>query len=127
MREPTFFDKIKEPFKNIYLKIEYFFAKRWLDSNFGEVKYWGDYLYEKLEGCKENRELAICSREEIWKLISRITSFNQSNHNEALLKRVEEKQKLFNFIPQDEYGYKRVKASDLDLEDIKLLINKKEL
>lgn len=26
------------------LKIEYYFAKRWLDKNFGENDYWGDYI-----------------------------------------------------------------------------------
>ncbi len=55
MDEPTFLDKIKKPFKNLYYKIEYYFAKKWLDNNFGEVEYWGSYLYEKLEGYKDNR------------------------------------------------------------------------
>ena len=56
MGTPTLWDKIKEPFIKIYYKIEYYFAKKWLDSNFGEVEYWGDYLFNKLEGYKENRD-----------------------------------------------------------------------
>ena len=28
---------------------EYYFAKRWLDRNFGVQEYWGDYLMEKLK------------------------------------------------------------------------------
>lgn len=39
---------IKEPFRSVYGKMEYYFAKRWLDKNFGEQEYWGDYLSEKL-------------------------------------------------------------------------------
>lgn len=26
--------------------IEYYFAKRWLDKNFGKREYWGDYIME---------------------------------------------------------------------------------
>ncbi len=49
MKQQTMWDKIKEPFLVIYFKIEYYFAKRWLDSNFGEKEYWGDYLLEHLK------------------------------------------------------------------------------
>jgi hypothetical protein len=31
-------------FRNNLRKIEYFFAKRWLDSSFGKREYWGDVL-----------------------------------------------------------------------------------
>jgi hypothetical protein len=55
MGEPTFWEKITLPFERVLYKIEYFFAKRWLDNNFGEVDYWGDYLYEKLKGYNPDR------------------------------------------------------------------------
>lgn len=38
-----------------------------------------------------------------------------TSHNTELLQKIEERQKLFNFIPQDKYGYKRIKATDLDI------------
>lgn len=38
-----------------------------------------------------------------------------SPHNTELVSKIEERQKLFNFIPQDKYGYKMVKATDLDI------------
>ena len=49
MKETTIWDKIKEPFYNLYNLIEYYFAKKWLDKHFGKQEYWGDYLMEKLE------------------------------------------------------------------------------
>jgi len=43
--------------------------------------------------------------------------FNWITHHYSteLLQKIEERQKLFNFIPQDKYGYKRIKATDLDI------------
>ncbi len=46
-----------------------------------------------------------------------------SQHNELLIKKIEERQKLFNFIPQDKNGYKMVKTKDLDI--INLIKNSK--
>ena len=57
MKQPTFWDKIKEPFESIYNKIEYYFAKKWLDETlgryFGKQEYWGDFLLEKFYPPKE--------------------------------------------------------------------------
>lgn len=49
MREPTIIDRLFiYPYNKILEHIEYFFAKRWLDKNFGEQEYWGDFLMEHL-------------------------------------------------------------------------------
>ena len=49
MGKKTFWDTLYE---NTILRIEYYFAKRWLDgvlgSKYGKQEYWGDFLYEKL-------------------------------------------------------------------------------
>lgn len=54
MKEETILDKILD---FIWLKrvraIEYYFAKKWLDKNFGEQEYWGDYLAEKIYPSKD--------------------------------------------------------------------------
>ncbi len=34
--------------QHILRNIEYFFAKRWLDKNFGVREYWGDDIYRLL-------------------------------------------------------------------------------
>lgn len=48
MKAYTIFDTIKDFLFSPIYKIEYWFAKRWLDKNFGKQEYWGDYLMEKL-------------------------------------------------------------------------------
>ena len=49
MKEYSLLDEIKDKLWSNHVRaIEYYFAKRWLDKNFGEQEYWGDYLYEKL-------------------------------------------------------------------------------
>lgn len=45
MGKETFWDKIV----GVYYHIEWYFARRWLDRNFGKQEYWGDYLTEKLK------------------------------------------------------------------------------
>ena len=42
MNTPNLMDKINE----LVSKVEYFFAKRWLDKTFGKQEYWGDYIQE---------------------------------------------------------------------------------
>lgn len=45
MKEYTFWDKIRYMlWFSPYGKIEYFFAKRWLNHTFGKHEYWGDYI-----------------------------------------------------------------------------------
>lgn len=44
MKKYTLLDSIRD----WWYGIEYRFAKRWLDRNFGEQEYWGDFLMEKL-------------------------------------------------------------------------------
>lgn len=49
MGNPTFIQKyITWPLSNLIDYIEYYFAKRWLDKNFGEDDYWGDTIGELL-------------------------------------------------------------------------------
>lgn len=43
MGKQTFADKVIE----LIDKLEYYFAKKWLDKTFGKQDYWGDYI-EKL-------------------------------------------------------------------------------
>ena len=42
MNTPNLMDKINE----LVSKVEYFFAKRWLDKTFGKQEYWVDYIQE---------------------------------------------------------------------------------
>lgn len=50
MKEYTTWDKVVDfIWRDRIRKIEYYFAKRWLDKNFGEQEYWGEYLMEKLK------------------------------------------------------------------------------
>jgi hypothetical protein len=47
-----------------------------------------------------------------------------AKHQEEIVKMVEDRQKVFDFIPHDKYGYKMVKSKDLDLlADIKSKLN----
>lgn len=46
MKEYTTLDRIKDFLLAPYRSMEYFFAKRWLDSNFGKREFWGDFLSE---------------------------------------------------------------------------------
>ena len=49
MKAYTFWDRIKDVlWRDRINAIEYYFAKRWLDRNFGKQEFWGDYLFEKL-------------------------------------------------------------------------------
>lgn len=43
MREPRWYDCFGRWIRNI----EWFFAKRWLDRNFGKKEYWGDWIMQK--------------------------------------------------------------------------------
>jgi hypothetical protein len=49
MGEYTFWEaiitKIRE---NTIDKLEYYFAKRWLDKHFSEKEYWGEYIAKKI-------------------------------------------------------------------------------
>jgi len=44
MKEYTKLDYIKDLFRKPYNKIEYYFAKKWLDSSFGKRENWGEVL-----------------------------------------------------------------------------------
>ena len=45
MKEYTFWDRFLDfIWRDRVNSLEYFFAKRWLDKNFGEQKYWGEYI-----------------------------------------------------------------------------------
>lgn len=44
MKPYTRLDQIVDIIKAPYFKVEYFFAKKWLDSNFGKREYWGNYI-----------------------------------------------------------------------------------
>ena len=47
MKAETFLDKLKRILWQEPLgKIEYFFAKRYLDKTFGKREYWGEYIQE---------------------------------------------------------------------------------
>lgn len=35
-------------FRDLYDKMTYFFAKRWLDENFGKREYWGEYISDMM-------------------------------------------------------------------------------
>lgn len=49
MKEYTKLDKLKDFLWYTPIgKIEYYFAKRWLDKNFGVQEFWGDYLMSKI-------------------------------------------------------------------------------
>jgi hypothetical protein len=48
MKEYTKIDQIKDILKRPYQKLEYFFAKRWLDRNFGKREYWGQEIMDLL-------------------------------------------------------------------------------
>ena len=48
MTNQTLWNKIIEPFRNAFLGVEYYFAKRWLDRNFGKQDYWGEYISDLL-------------------------------------------------------------------------------
>ena len=50
MKKSTLLDRIFDFFWNDRIRaVRYFFAKQWLDGNFGEQEYWGDYISELIE------------------------------------------------------------------------------
>lgn len=47
MGKYTFWDKVLDfIWRDPCRSVEYWFTKRWLDRNFGEQEYWGDYIAE---------------------------------------------------------------------------------
>lgn len=58
MKETTLKDKIIDFLFTPYYKVRYFFAKQWLDSNFGESEYWGDEILELLSYKKHHTCIA---------------------------------------------------------------------
>lgn len=48
MKEYTKWDAIKDFFMAPWNSLEYWFAKRWLDKNFGKQEFWGDFLADKI-------------------------------------------------------------------------------
>ena len=50
MQKETLLDKIIEATIGRTIgRLEYYFAKRWLDKNFGKREYWGDYITELIK------------------------------------------------------------------------------
>ena len=44
MNKETLLDKINKIIEATIGRLEYYFAKRWLDKTFGKREYWGDYI-----------------------------------------------------------------------------------
>ena len=55
MGELTLFEKIERFLMQPYYSLEYFFAKKWLDRNFGEREYWGSDILEMLSNQKNEK------------------------------------------------------------------------
>lgn len=53
MGELTLLEKLERFLMKPYYSIEYYFAKKWLDRNFGEREFWGSDIMELLSNNKE--------------------------------------------------------------------------
>ena len=55
----TLMEWIKATYDDLTERVEYFFAKRWLDNNFGEQEYWGERIedLEEIEALSKEENL----------------------------------------------------------------------
>jgi len=52
MKNYNLIEKFLEIFTGFFDKIEFYFAKRWLNKHFGNQEYWGDYISELIHKAK---------------------------------------------------------------------------
>jgi hypothetical protein len=64
MKEYTTRDRILDfVWRDWINKIEYYFAKKWLDRNFGENEYWGEVISEWYSGYKNYEDFRIARKD----------------------------------------------------------------
>lgn len=63
MKAYTFFDRVKDfIWYDRVRDIQYFFAKKWLDKNFGKHEYWGDVISDWRSGYERYEDFKICCK-----------------------------------------------------------------
>ena len=63
MKEYTMLDRIKDVIRRPYQKIKFYFAKKWLDENFGHEDYWGEKISELFRAQKTLDDQRIAYKE----------------------------------------------------------------